>query len=293
MPLAPSTVAFMARLRSEHPEWSAYLSLVALALEEARASVWRGAVPEPDAGNGEECWLAGATVRLPERAAMRWVRRLASVAAAQSPALRPLDEAASRGRLDPIRLLEAALSTAGVPPGGLHEKLGVAPDALAALMPLLGMPFRHACTRAWSDRMGWWRHGHCPVCGAWPALAEIRGLENSRRLRCGQCGADWQGEWLRCPFCGNRDHTRLGTLVLPERGDTRRVDVCHACRAYVKALPLLGATPADEVVLQDLATLVLDVAAIEHGFHRPAPRPQPSPRLSAAPSRLSSLLGTA
>jgi FdhE protein len=283
----------LARLRSDHPEWSPYLTLLALALEDAQAPAWREAVPTPDTANTEACLLAGTTVRVPEQAATRWIRRLASAAAEQSPALRGLGEAARRGRLDAIRLIEAALAGT-TPRDALGEGASVAPDAVAALLPLIAMPLRHACARAWANRISSsWRHGHCPICGAWPALAEIRGLENSRRLRCGLCGADWQGEWLQCLFCANQDHTRLGALVLPDRADTRRVDVCHACRGYIKTLPLLGATPADEIVLQDLATLVLDVAAIEHGFHRPAPRAQPSPRVSAAPSRLSRLLGTA
>src|SRR5438552_1345771 len=46
-----------------------------------------------------------------------------------------------------------------------------------------------------------WSRGYCPVCGAWPVLAELRGLERTRCLRCGRCGVDWQRPWLACVYC--------------------------------------------------------------------------------------------
>jgi len=33
-----------------------------------------------------------------------------------------------------------------------------------------------------------WQQGYCPVCGAWPILAELRGVELARYLRCAACG---------------------------------------------------------------------------------------------------------
>src|SRR3989454_9359488 len=68
-----------------------------------------------------------------------------------------------------------------------------------------------------------WAYGDCPVCGGWPALAEIRGLDGSRHLRCGGCGGDWRTEWLLCPFCGERDHGNLGSLVSPESLERQKI----------------------------------------------------------------------
>jgi len=42
-----------------------------------------------------------------------------------------------------------------------------------------------------------WSRCDCPVCGAAPALAESRGLEQQRFLRCLRCGAGWPGNRLR------------------------------------------------------------------------------------------------
>jgi FdhE protein len=112
-------------------------------------------------------------------------------------------------------------------------------------------------------------HGYCPICGAWPALAEARGLERERRLRCTRCGGDWRTEWLRCPYCGVRDHLQLGALAPEGAVETRKAETCAACRRYVKTVTTLAATPADEVALQDLATLELDLAALTHGYEGP------------------------
>jgi len=130
------------------------------------------------------------------------------------------------------------------------------------------MPLLQACARRWSSCVSaGWDHGYCPICGAWPALAEARGLERERRLRCTRCGGDWRTEWLRCPYCGNRDHLSLGALVSEATAETRKAETCAACRRYVKTVTTLTATPARDVSIQDLATVDLDVGALAHGYH--------------------------
>ena len=42
------------------------------------------------------------------------------------------------------------------------------------------------------------------------------------------------------------------------------------CRGYLKTVTTLTPTSADDLALLDLATVELDVAAIEHGYARPA-----------------------
>jgi FdhE protein len=127
-----------------------------------------------------------------------------------------------------------------------------------------------ACRKAWTPLVSAaWAEGYCPICGGWPTLAEARGLDGLRRLRCGRCGGDWRTEWLRCPFCGERDHEHLGSLV-PEGSERRTVDVCERCRHYVKAVTSLAPIRPEDVVLLDLATLVLDVVALDRGYVRPA-----------------------
>jgi len=48
--------------------------------------------------------------------------------------------------------------------------------------------------------------------------------------------------------------------------------VCDACRGYVKTITTLTAIRPDDVLLHDLATLPLDMAALERDYRRPAAR---------------------
>ena len=122
---------------------------------------------------------------------------------------------------------------------------------------------------------GEWKRGYCPICGAWPALAELRGAELIRHLRCVRCGADWTMPRISCPFCGNDDRDTLGHLQI--EGERRfRVDVCHRCRAYLKVGSSSDPSPPEILALDDLASVHLDMAALDRGHVRP---PEPGFRL--------------
>jgi FdhE protein len=136
------------------------------------------------------------------------------------------------------------------------------------------MPLLHACRRRWSDALPKaWSRGDCPVCGAWPAFAETCGVERARYLRCVRCGAAWRVHGLSCPFCANRDHATLGSLV-PEDGAPRdgppwAIEVCRRCRGYLKVFTVLQPAAPEALLVQDLKTVELDVAAESRGYARP------------------------
>ena len=119
-----------------------------------------------------------------------------------------------------------------------------------------------------------WDSGCCPVCGAWAVIGEMRGLERARRLRCGRCGGDWAYPAMRCFACGERDHRLLGALVPEGEGESRRAETCERCAGFVKSIATLRGWAGDEIVLADLASLELDVAAIEAGYGRPSAVPR-------------------
>jgi FdhE protein len=48
------------------------------------------------------------------------------------------------------------------------------------------------------------------------------------------------------------------------------IDACNGCRGYVKTFNRLQACPAETVMLEDLASVELDVAALDQGYKRPA-----------------------
>jgi FdhE protein len=89
-----------------------------------------------------------------------------------------------------------------------------------------------------------------------------------RFLRCGLCAAEWATDRLRCPFCGSRDHEDLGYLHV-EGDDQKRAVTCERCRGYIKVLASLAPIPPLDLVVHDLATIQLDLVAIERGYTAP------------------------
>lgn len=110
-----------------------------------------------------------------------------------------------------------------------------------------------------------WEHGFCPSCGGPPLLAEQRGLEQLRFLRCGQCASEWQADRLWCPFCGTHDHKQLAYLHT-ESDEQRRAATCDNCHGYVKMLATLAPLTPAALLVEDLATLHLDMIALERGY---------------------------
>jgi FdhE protein len=174
------------------------------------------------------------------------------------------------GDIDPVALVEAAVCQDDAQIDALAEDAGVDGAAFRVLAQMAALPLLQTCGRALREQIhsSWWE-GYCPVCGAWPTLAEFRGLERKRWLRCGRCATGWEVQWLRCPFCDETDHTNLGYLA-PEEGETsRKVEVCDNCKGYVKAEPTVRNLAPWEILLDDLATVPLEVAALDRGYHRP------------------------
>jgi FdhE protein len=64
------------------------------------------------------------------------------------------------------------------------------------------------------------------------------------------------------------DHEQLASLV-PEKGTSRVVDACKRCLGYFKTFTTLQGSPPAKVILDDLASVDLDVAALEQGYKRP------------------------
>ena len=184
-----------------------------------------------------------------------------------------LRAAAGNSALDARALLEAAVNADGDRLEALARSLDIDPDALAAVATLAVMPLLQALRRRFGPAVDpHWNEGCCPVCGGWPHLAEQRGLERTRRLRCARCGGDWAQPGIRCPYCGVVGHEARAALVSEQDGEARKVETCSACRGYLKSVSTLRAWAGDEVALADLATVDLDLVALERDFERPEPR---------------------
>jgi len=120
----------------------------------------------------------------------------------------------------------------------------------------------------WRDVQPWGR-GYCPACGAWPVLAEQRGLEQRRYLRCGLCASSWEIDRLLCPFCTTRDHALLGYLQVEGEEQQQRVATCDACQSYIKLHSTLTPLTTPQLLLEEVALLHLDLIVMAKGYVSP------------------------
>lgn len=256
--------------------WRPWVKLLDVALQAAESTAWASAVPDLPAPS-TAAWppyaplLEGAIVRVDGRRTRKLVRELIHVAddaresgVAWSPGLRGR-------RLDAVALLHAAIVRDHDAVGRIAARAGIEPQALEVIAQLTAMPLLHACAERWREHVpSAWTHGYCPVCGAWPTLAELRGLERSRRLRCGRCATDWPLPVLQCAYCGETNHDQLGTLTPEGESQTRRIEVCHSCKGYLKAFTTLRPMTLRTIAMTDLGSVDLDLIAQERDYARPS-----------------------
>jgi FdhE protein len=207
-------------------------------------------------------------VRLNTVQAQQLLHRLAATASA-------FDEARSLRNYRPsppeaLQLLSAAVRQDGDEIALVARARELDAGALTSVAHLAALPLLRSAGRALQQGIPkHWPHGYCPVCAASPIFAERRGLDRSRRLRCGRCAAEWEVEWLYCIYCNERNHEQLGSLEPDGRGEMLKVETCATCKGYLKSIASLQGFPDFELLLQDLETVELDLVALERGYHRP------------------------
>jgi FdhE protein len=284
--LSPGAHRQIDTLSQAQPEAGPWLAVLEATLAESADSVWDAAAATamlyPERTPGMPL-LAGARIPVDRHRVDRWVRRLLALAGEAGSAAIPLRAAAHEDALDAIAILEAAINGDGDRLEGIAQSFGLEPETLGAVAPLAAMPLLQALRRRFGSAVDpRWSEGVCPVCGEWPTLAEQRGLERARRLRCARCGGDWAQPGIRCPYCDTAGHEHRAALVPEEDRESRRVETCASCRGYLKNLSTLRAWAGDEVVLADLASIDLDLVAMARDYERPGAPPL-SPRAQLTP----------
>jgi FdhE protein len=185
-------------------------------------------------------------------------------------------EAIVTGNIEVGSLLTASLKRdqSAIRTGATHR--GLAPDLVWLVAELAVGPFVHTLQRlllgptqddALTAALGKWNKGYCLACGSWPALAEVVG--GHRTLRCSFCSSAWELATYGCIYCEEQGAPFVTAAPDEERKD-RRLEVCTACGGYLKTIDLSELSPFPLLAISDIETTDLDVAAMEHGYARPA-----------------------
>ena len=241
------------------PAWRPWVQLVRITLAEASDPAWSSLVVSSAERPVNGPLLQGATLHLD---AARTRAQFLGLAKAI-----PLSDVTLT---EVLALIRAAIAYDDEMLARFADGAGVPAPALSIIAQLAATPVLCACWRELAAQIPpSFQRGWCPVCGAWPQLSEMRGIERRRRLRCGRCLADWSLPVLHCAFCDEVDHRKLGSLVVEGQEQNNRVETCESCRGYLKTIATLGALSPQDLLGQDLDTVPLDLAAQERGYARP------------------------
>jgi FdhE protein len=184
-------------------------------------------------------------------------------------------DAIASGNVESGSLLTASLARNqnAIRTGAAHR--GLAPDLVWLVAELAVSPFVHALQRTLFAGPGeelhaaleHWNHGYCPACGSWPALAEV--VAGHRTLRCSFCSSAWELTTYACIYCTESGEAFVTAAPDEERKD-RRIELCSTCGGYLKTIDVPELSPFPLLSISDIETTDLDVAAMEHGYQRPA-----------------------
>jgi hypothetical protein len=157
-------------------------------------------------------------------------------------------------------------ATSGVDGGEARDRAPEgAPPNLDQVLVLAMRPFLARCAEVLMQKseVAAWNHGHCPVCGWEPDFAVVT-PHGDRRLICGRCLAHWGFGAHTCPFCSNADRALVTSFA--SRDGRYRVYACDVCRRYLKAYDARNASRPVMVLVDSIATLPLDAAAMQRGY---------------------------
>jgi FdhE protein len=179
------------------------------------------------------------------------------------------------GQMDAGSLFAASLARNqnAIRTGAAHR--GLAPDLVWLVGELAVGPFVSRLQQAlFGDAddtlraaLDAWDRGYCAACGSWPAVAEVVG--GHRTLRCSFCSSAWELKQYACIYC-NETGAQFVTAAPNEERKDRRVEVCSNCGGYLKTIDLPELSPFPLLSISDIETTDLDIAAMEHGYQRPA-----------------------
>lgn len=270
-PEVARALADLDRLALDRPELTEPARTLGRVLAAAFDGQEIGSISDEDREAMRDCWASGGPSFRDRPPRLDWVRLVAR--------LRRVVDAVGL-EFEPARAFAGAIDSKNVDLAGWAGEvlagrvdevskeaagLGVEPEfAVSSLrMTLLPTLARASAILDQSRPDGAWMRGDCPHCGSRPLLAESRGLEQRIHYRCGLCAADWPGERLRCPSCGEADSKALHRSFVEGEQDRCRLGHCEACLYDWKVVSTLTPLSPPAMIVADLATVHLDLLAAD------------------------------
>ncbi|MFE3838283.1 formate dehydrogenase accessory protein FdhE [Pseudogemmobacter sonorensis] len=165
----------------------------------------------------------------------------------------------------------AGLSEAELRQEALAQVEGRFAEAEPAYAPILraalSVEVAQAARRAPLPASAGHETAECPLCGSAPVASLIHtgDRQGMRYLHCSLCECEWHMVRAKCSNCGDAGQLDYLSFDTPEAAI--RAEACGACGSYLKVISQERA-PEAEVVADDLASLLLDDAAVTEGFGR-------------------------
>ncbi|MFH1155489.1 MAG: formate dehydrogenase accessory protein FdhE [Pseudomonadota bacterium] len=106
--------------------------------------------------------------------------------------------------------------------------------------------------------------GVCPVCGSSPAMGYFD-QNGARYLACSLCRHTWMVKRMGCALCQSQDAERHH-YFFSESEKGYRVDLCDACRRYLKIVDTREIPRDFFPDLELVTTLHLDIKAMDQGY---------------------------
>jgi hypothetical protein len=166
----------------------------------------------------------------------------------------------------------SAAERTAVAPAGVGQPVSPstgssAHDPWSEVLGFAMRPFLSRCAEVLQQRaeLAQWTHSHCALCGGAPDFSVITPAAE-RHLICGRCALRWKFEPLTCPFCANSDRSLITSFAARLGEADYRVYACDVCHRFLKAFDARRATRPVMPVVDAVATLPLDAAAMQRGY---------------------------
>lgn len=144
------------------------------------------------------------------------------------------------------------------------------PDIFRFALAQISEPFKEIQARAFSPLLEdhQWLHGHCPMCGSFPAVAGLIGEGGKRWLQCSVCAHEWRFSRHTCPRCENKDQN-LFEYFFDQNSpvkDGEQVSVCKLCNTYLLTIDLRRHIDPVNMDVAVMGMSGLDIQAREKGY---------------------------